>query len=97
MALLPLDTITNFDYEGRELFADTSEKIKQETRSDNGLHSFSTVMKNSSLGFSVISMNANGDLEELFRQVFSFAALKKYVTKCKIVQIGDRTNCYDFD
>ena len=40
-------------------------------------------MKEVSLGYSFISMNANGDLEELFRQVFSFSVVKKYVTKSK--------------
>lgn len=75
--------VLNFDHEGRELLIDTTEKVKQQTRDDNGLHSFSITMKEVSLGFSFVSMNANGDLKELFRQVFTFAALKKYVTKCK--------------
>jgi hypothetical protein len=75
--------LLNFDYKGRELFVDTAEKIKHRTSEDGKLNSFSTVMKNSSLGFSFISMNANGNLEELFRQTFSFSVLKKYVTKCK--------------
>ena len=73
----------DFDHEGRELFVDTAEKIKQQTRNDNALHSFSTTMQEVSLGFSFVTMNANGDLEELFRQVFNFAVFKKYVTKCK--------------
>jgi hypothetical protein len=28
-------------------------------------------------------MNAKGNIEELYRQVFSFAVTKKYITKCK--------------
>ncbi len=73
----------DFNHEGRVLFVDTAEKIKQQTRSDNGLHSFSTTMKEASLGFSFISMNAEGNIENLYRQVFSFNVVKKYVTRCK--------------
>jgi len=72
-----------FDYAGRQLFADTAEKIKQKTRNDNALSSFSTTMKEVSLGFSFIAMNAEGNIENLYRQVFSFTVMKKYVIKCK--------------
>ena len=40
-------------------------------------------MKEASLGFSFISMNAEGNIENLYRQDFSFAGMKKYVTKCR--------------
>ncbi|MBI4596136.1 MAG: hypothetical protein HY730_07130, partial [Candidatus Tectomicrobia bacterium] len=73
----------NLDYKTRELFVNAVDRTKEKTRGDNGLHSFSTVMENNSLGFSFISLNTNGDLEELFKQVLIFATLKKYVTKCK--------------
>jgi len=75
--------LLDFDHEGREVFVDTAEKIKQQTRNDNDLHSFSTTMKEVSLGFSFITMNAEGNFENLYRQVFSFSVIKKYVTKCK--------------
>jgi hypothetical protein len=75
--------LLEFDYKGRQLFVDTAEKIKQQTRGDNVLHSLSTTMKEVSLGFSFVSTNAGGNIEELYRQVFSFAVTKKYVTKCK--------------
>ena len=75
--------LLELDYKGRQLFVDTAEKIKQQTRDDNVIHSLSTTMKEVSLGFSFISMNVEGNIEELYRQVFSFAATKKYVTKCK--------------
>lgn len=75
--------LLEFDYKGRQLFVDAAEKIKQQTRDDNVLHSLSTTMKEVSLGFSFVSMNAGGNIEELYRQVFSFAVTKKYVTKCK--------------
>jgi hypothetical protein len=73
----------DFDYESRALFADTAEMIKQQTRKDKALHSFSTTMKRVSLGFSFIAMDAEANIEKLYRQVFSFAVMKKYVTKCK--------------
>jgi hypothetical protein len=76
-------SLFDLDYKTRELFVNTIDKTKKKTRADNSLHSFSTVIENSSLGFSFTSMNANSDIEELFRQVFTFAQLKKYVTKCK--------------
>lgn len=75
--------LLDFDSEGRVLFIDTAEKIKQQTKNDNGLHSFSTTMKEVGLGFSFVSMDTNGNLEELFRQAFSFSVTKKYVTKSK--------------
>ena len=70
-------------YQGRELFVNAAEQSKEKAVDDDGLHSFSTVINNNNLGFSFISMNANGDIEKLFRQVFSFAVMKKYTTKCK--------------
>jgi hypothetical protein len=41
------------------------------------------VMKDNSLGFSFFAMDTHGDLEKLFKQAFTFAALKKYTTRCK--------------
>jgi hypothetical protein len=75
--------LLDLNYKTREFFINTIDETKKKTRTDNGLHTFSTITEKGSLGFSFISMNANGDLEELFRQVFTFAQLKKYVTKCK--------------
>ena len=75
--------LLDFDYKSRKSIADTAEMIKQQTREDNALHSFSTTMKKVSLGFSFITMDAEANIESLYRQVFSFAVMKKYVTKCK--------------
>jgi len=75
--------LLEFDYKGRQLFVETAEKIKQQAINDNALHSLSTTMKEASLGFSFVTMNAEGNIENLYRQVFSFAVTKKYVTKCK--------------
>lgn len=75
--------LLGLDHKTREFLVNVVDMTKAKTRADNNLHTFSTVMKNSSLGFSFISMNAQGDIEDLFRRVYSFAVMKKYVTKCK--------------
>lgn len=75
--------LLDFDYKSRKSIADTAEMIKQQTKEDNALHSFSTTMKKVSLGFSFITMDAEANIESLYRQVFSFAVMKKYVTKCE--------------
>lgn len=70
-------------YQERELFVNAAEQSKEKTVNDDDLHSFSTIISNNYLGFSFISMNANSDIEKLFKQVFSFSVMKKYATKCK--------------
>lgn len=70
-------------YQGREMFINAAEQTREKAVKDSGLHSFSTVINNDSLGLSFIAMNVNGDLEKLFKQVFSFAVMKKYTTRCK--------------
>lgn len=70
-------------YQGKEMFINAAEQAKERAVKDNGLHSFSTVINNNSLGLSFIAMNANGNLEKLFKQVFPFAVMKKYTTRCK--------------
>lgn len=75
--------LLDLNYESRRLLVVTAEKIKQQTREDGQLHSFSTVVGSSGLGLSLISMHASGDVEELYRQVFCFSVLKKHVTKCR--------------
>lgn len=50
---------------------------------DGGHHSFSTAMKNNRLGIAFVAMDAQGDLDKLFKQTFMFSALKKCTTKCK--------------
>lgn len=75
--------ILDLDYQARELFVGASEQTKEKTRNDDELHSFSTVMNNSDIGISFISMNANGKIDELYKQVFSFAVMKKYMTKSR--------------
>jgi hypothetical protein len=69
--------------EGREHFVNAVERAKESTVNDGGIHSFSTVLKNSSFGIAFVAMDAQGDLEKLFKQTFTFSALKKYATRCK--------------
>ncbi len=74
--------LLDLGYQGREIFVSAAEQVREKSIEDSGLHSFSSVMNNNNLGLSFIAMNAN-NLEILFKQVFSFAVIKKYTTKCK--------------
>lgn len=60
----------------------TVEKIKEQTSSDGLLHTLSMGKEDQSVGFSFTTMIVD-NLEELYRQVFTFSVMKKYVTKCK--------------
>ncbi|MFZ3059118.1 MAG: hypothetical protein WA102_05190 [Candidatus Methanoperedens sp.] len=75
--------LLDLSYQSRELFVSATEQTKEKSKNDGGIHSCFMVLNNNVLGFSFISMDANNDLEKLFRQVFSYAAIKKYTTKCK--------------
>ncbi|MCD6283853.1 hypothetical protein J7J12_01195 [bacterium] len=75
--------LLDLSYQGREMFVNAAEQVKEKTTKNDGLHSFSTVINNNNLGLSFIAMNANNNIETLFKQVFSFAVMKKYTTKCK--------------
>lgn len=68
---------------GRENFVNAVERAKESTVNVGDIHSFSMVLKNNSIGISFVAMDANSDLEKLFKQTFTFSALKKYATKCK--------------
>ncbi len=68
---------------GRENFVDAVERAKEGAVNDGDLHSFSMVLKNNSIGLSFVAMDAHSDLEKLFKQTFTFSALKKYATRCK--------------
>lgn len=68
--------------EGREHFIAAVERAKASTVNNGDLHSFSTTMKNNRLGIAFVAMDAQGDLEKLFKQTFMFSALKKYTTRC---------------
>jgi len=74
--------LLDLDSKSREFFIDSVEQSKEKTISDNKIHSFSAVLGNNKIGFSFLSMNAKNDVEKLFQNVFSFAVMKKYATKC---------------
>ena len=69
--------------EGRAHFVAAVERAKEGTVLEGTIHSFSMVMKNNRFGLSFVAMDAQGDLEKLFKQTFIFSALKKYATRCK--------------
>jgi hypothetical protein len=69
--------------EGREHFVNAVERAKESAVNDSDIHSFSMVLKNNSIGISFVAMDAQSDLEKLFKQTYTFSALKKYTTRCK--------------
>lgn len=75
--------LLDISYQERERIVCTAEQTKEKTKSGGGRHSFSTVLNNNALGFSFISMDSNNDLDDLFKEVYSFAVMKKYTTKCR--------------
>lgn len=75
--------LLDLSYQDRELFVSATEQTKEKSKNDGGIHSCFMVLNNNILGFSFISMDANNDLEKLFRQVFCYVEIKKYTTKCK--------------
>lgn len=70
------------DYRLKEAIVQAAEKIKAQTKSDGLLHTLSMAKEDQSVGFSLTTMSVGG-LDELYRQVFTFSVMKKYVTKCK--------------
>lgn len=74
--------LLDYDYALKESIMNAVEKIKEQTMSDGLLHTMSTAKEDQSIGFSFTTMVAP-NLEELYRQVFSFSIMKKYVTKSK--------------
>jgi hypothetical protein len=73
--------LLDLDYQSREFFMESMEQIKDKTRNDSGLHSFSMDVKSGEFGISFVSMDAGGNIEELFRQTDAFAIMKKHKTK----------------
>lgn len=76
-ALALLDLSRRAEKEFMEMVGQTKERSRQ----DNALHSFSALPKGSSRGLSFVSFDARGDRLEIYRQVVSFALLKKYQSK----------------
>jgi hypothetical protein len=75
--------LLDLDSKGRENFVAAVEQAKESTLNDGGIHSFSMALKNNSFGISFFAMDAKSDLEKLYKQTFTFSALKKYTTRCK--------------
>ncbi len=75
--------LLDLDYQRRKDFINMAEKTKEKTKNDRKLHSFSMEVDNNSLGFSFVAMDANGNVEKLFRTTHSFAVMKKYAKKYK--------------
>ena len=78
-----LISLLDLGYKGRELFINTVEKVKEKTTNDGKLHSATFILKDNTLGHTFIAMNAGGDIDKLYQQLYGFMVLKKYVTKCK--------------
>lgn len=74
--------ILDMSEESRNNFLKSIEKIKDDARRDNELHSISILMEKKEFGISFVALNSKGDFRELFRQAFSFASIKKYKDRC---------------
>lgn len=75
--------LLDLGYKGRENLINWVESIKDKIRSGKNLDSFSFVVDEKSIGYCFIGMDASNDKEKLYKQLFSFAVMKKYSTKCK--------------
>ena len=75
--------LLDLDHETRETFVSLAEQIKERTRKDRGLHSFSMGIRGNRFGISFIAMDAGGDMEKLSWQSAGFAMMKKHKVKCK--------------
>ena len=56
-------------------------QVKAKTREDRGLHSFSMIVGDNKRGISFTSLDAGGDMQQLFQTAAGFAMLKKYQQK----------------
>jgi hypothetical protein len=75
-------TLLELGSEGRKGFMQMIADIKKRSLQDNGLHSFSLVLKGGKRGLSFVSFDANADRTQLFQHAAAFAMLKKYESKC---------------
>jgi len=75
--------LLDLSYKGRENFVKSVESLKSRIKSEKKLESFSFTLDEVPLGFCFIGMDTGGDYEKLYKQLYSFAVMKKYSTKCK--------------
>ncbi|HXC32852.1 MAG TPA: hypothetical protein VNZ56_10280 [Verrucomicrobiae bacterium] len=67
---------------GQKSLMEMIAQAREKTRRDGALHSFSAVLRDRKRGISFVSMNANGDRPEVYKQAAAFAMLKKYQEHC---------------
>jgi hypothetical protein len=75
-------TLLELGSEGRKGFMRMIADTKERSLQDNGLHTFSLVLKGGKRGLSFVSFDANADRTQLFLQAAAFAMMKKYKSKC---------------
>lgn len=75
--------LLDLGYKGRENFVKSVESLKSKVKSGKKLESFSFVLDEKPLGYCFIGMDTGNDPEKLYKQLYSFAVMKKYSTKCK--------------
>ncbi len=75
--------LLDLGYKGRENFVKSVESLKTKVTSGKKLESFSFVLDEKPLGYCFIGMDTRDDPEKLYKQLYSFAVMKKYSTKCK--------------
>lgn len=73
--------LLDLSYKGRDSFVKYAESLKGKVKSGKSPESFSFVLNEKPLGFCFIGMDAS--IEKLYKQLYSFAVMKKYTTKCK--------------
>lgn len=75
-------TLLNHSGRGRKRFMEMVKLTKERSRLDKGFHSFSAVLKDGKRGVSFLSLDANADGIQVFKQAAAFAMMKKYESKC---------------
>jgi hypothetical protein len=76
--------LLDLGYKGREDFVKSVESLKNKVKSGSSLESFSFTIDEKSLGYCFIGMDTNNDREKLYKQLYSFAVMKKYSSKSRV-------------
>jgi hypothetical protein len=69
-------------WHARKQFMEMVTQVKESSRRDKALHSFSVVLKDGKRGLSFLSFDARANRTDLFRQAAAFAMMKKYQSRC---------------
>lgn len=75
--------LMDLNYKTRKNFVESVRSLRERVLSGKSLESFSFVVDEKPIGFCFIGMDTGNDIEKLYKQLFSFAVMKKYMTKCK--------------